>query len=119
VLAARNSCEGGSTGGVCTTAMLGQTAQRQRLAVAAGRAWSEGGQAGCSREEAPAARRPAISYALIGKRSERREGEEEELTSCSQRRPAVLRIGTNSSGERAGSGDWAARARGGGWASVR
>jgi hypothetical protein len=65
----------------------------------AGRAWSEGGQAGCSREEAPATRRPAISYALTGKRSERREGEEEGLTSRSQRRPAVLRIGTNSSGE--------------------
>jgi hypothetical protein len=65
----------------------------------AGQAWSEGGQAGCSREEAPTARRPAISYALTGKRSERREGEEEGLTSRSQRRPAVLRIGTNSSGE--------------------
>jgi hypothetical protein len=38
VLAARSSCAGGWTGGVCTTAMLGQTAQRQRLAVAARRA---------------------------------------------------------------------------------
>jgi hypothetical protein len=59
----------------------------------------EGGQAGCSREEAPAARRPTISYTLTGKRSERREGEEEGLTSRSQRRSAVLRIDTNSSGE--------------------
>jgi hypothetical protein len=79
---------GGSAGGVCTTAALGQTAQRQRLAVAAerGRPGMERGRSGglLTRGDLGSC---IGCYAWMEKRNQRREGEEEGLTSHSRRRP--------------------------------